>query len=268
MTDLAIYFRLIGADVRSQMQYKLSFLTLTVGSFWALFLEFVVILIFFQRFPHLAGWSLGEVGLLYGLASISFGLAEMVCGGFDHFSSLILRGDFDRVLTRPADPFAQVFSQEFQLRRLGRVAQGATALLIAQGLLGLDWTLPKLLYLPVVVASGAGLFVAVFVLTATLCFWTVQSNANEVANVFTHGGTEMVSYPMDIYQGWFRHFFVFVVPLAFVTYFPTLYFLDRPDALGLPYFVRFLPPVVAVAFLALARRVWSFGVEHYQSTGS
>ncbi len=78
----------------------------------------------------------------------------------------------------------------------------------------------------------------------------------------------MVSYPMTIYQGWFKHFFIFVVPLAFVTYFPALYFLGKPDALGLPAVFQFLPPPAAAAFLALARAVWSFGVRHYQSTGS
>ena len=128
--DLALYLRLIGADVRSQMQYKLSFLALALGSFASLFLQFFVILIFFQRFPHMAGWSIGEVAFLYGLASVSFGLAEMVSGGFDRFSQLVVRGDFDRVLTRPADPFVQLFSQEFQLRRLGRIGQGATAMLL------------------------------------------------------------------------------------------------------------------------------------------
>jgi ABC-2 type transport system permease protein len=101
---------------------------------------------------------------------------------------------------------------------------------------------------------------------ATLCFWTIQTS--EVINIFTHGGTEMVSYPMDIYQGWFRNLFIFVVPLAFVTYFPSLYFLDKPEALGLPGFTRFLSLPVALAFLAVSRGVWSFGVRHYQSTGS
>jgi ABC-2 type transport system permease protein len=148
----------------------------------------------------------------------------------------------------------------------GRIGQGATALLIAQGMLGLTWTAPKLLYLPVVLLSGAAVFVALFVLGTTLCFWTVQTT--EVTNIFTNGGTEMVSYPMDIYEEWFRLFFTFVVPLAFVTYFPALYFLGRPDGLGLPGYFPFLPPVVAVAFLAVARAAWTFGVRHYQSTGS
>ncbi len=266
MGDVALYFRLIGADLRSQMQYKLSFAGYVLGSFGSLFLEFLAILILFQRFPHLAGWTVGEVAFLYGLAAVSFGLAEMVSGGFDRFHQLIVRGDFDRVLTRPVDPFVQLFSQEFQLRRLGRIGQGLAALVLGQALAGVHWTLPKLLYLPVVALSGALVFVALFILGATLCFWTVQTS--ELTNIFTNGGTEMVSYPMEIYQEWLRRFFTFVIPLAFVTYFPALFFLDRPDGLGMPGCFPFLPPLVGVAFLALARAAWTFGVRHYQSTGS
>ena len=264
--DLTLYGRLVAADLRGQMQYKLSFAILTVGSFFSLFLEFVAVLILVGRFPHMAGWSAGEVAFLYGLVSISFGLAEMIVGGFDRFAMLIVRGDFDRVLVRPADPFVQLFSQEFQLRRLGRVAQGIATLGVAQALTGIVWTTPKLLYLPVVIASGALLFAALFILGATLCFWTVQTN--ELTNILTNGGTVLASQPMDIYTDWFRRFFIFVVPLAFVTYFPALFFLDRPDALGLPVFFPFLPAPVAVAFFLVARTVWDFGVRHYQSTGS
>jgi len=61
---------------------------------------------------------------------------------------------------------------------------------------------------------------------------------------------------------------LFVVPLAFVSYFPSLYLLGRPDGLGLPPFFAFLSPAVAVIFLVVARGIWRFGVNHYQSTGS
>jgi ABC-2 type transport system permease protein len=248
------------------LQYKTSFLLMTVGSCIALSLELVAVLILFQRFPHLRGWGAGEVAFLYGLASISFGLAEMIGGSFDRFSLLVQHGEFDRYLVRPTDPFVLLFGQGFQLRRLGRIGQGAAALVIAQSLVGVEWTLGKALYLPVVLASGATFFLALLILGATLCFWTIQTT--EVTNIFTDGGNMMASYPLDIFTDGFRKFFVFVVPLAFVTYFPALYFLDRPDPLGFPEWVRFVSPVTSAAFLIIARRAWAVGVEHYQSTGS
>jgi ABC-2 type transport system permease protein len=44
----------------------------------------------------------------------------------------------------------------------------------------------------------------------------------------------LTQYPIDVYAAWFRRFLGYVVPLAFVCYFPALYLLDKPDPLGPP----------------------------------
>jgi ABC-2 type transport system permease protein len=99
-----------------------------------------------------------------------------------------------------------------------------------------------------------------------MCFWTGQ--AVEFANIFTYGGTEMISYPLEIYVDWFRKLFIFVVPLAFVSYFPALYLLDKPDPLGFPRWFAFLTPPVSGGVLALSMMLWHHGVQRYQGTGS
>ena len=78
----------------------------------------------------------------------------------------------------------------------------------------------------------------------------------------------MSSYPLSIYQAWIRRTFTFIIPIAFAAYYPGLYFLGRADPLGLPRFVSFLTPVVALAFSMVALGFWNWGVRHYQSTGS
>ena len=71
-----------------------------------------------------------------------------------------------------------------------------------------------------------------------------------------------------VFSPWLRRILAFVVPLAFVNYFPALYILGRHDTLGAPGFVRFMGPAVAVATVLVARMAWRRGVRHYQSTGS
>ncbi|MEK7396581.1 MAG: ABC-2 family transporter protein, partial [Candidatus Poribacteria bacterium] len=101
---------------------------------------------------------------------------------------------------------------------------------------------------------------------ATICFWSVEST--ELPNMFTYGGVEAASYPIPIYRQWFRNTLIFIIPLAFVNYFPALYILDKPDPLGFPYWMRFLFPLASTILMVLAIRFWNFGVKHYQSTGS
>jgi ABC-2 type transport system permease protein len=264
--DAALYRYMTVARLRSQLQYRGSFLVMTIVSTLGLATEFIGILILFSAFDTLASWDVGEVALLYGLASLSFGIAEMVGAGFDVFPTMIRRGEFDQVLLRPAGVFSQVLSSDFPLRRLGRISQGAAVLVLALAWTSVDWTLGKLLYLPLAISSGVVVFVALFIFGATLCFWTVESI--ELINILTYGGTELTSYPLPIYHELMQRFFVFIVPLAFVSYFPALYILDRPEARDWPGWLPFASPLAALLLALAARVAWGFGVRHYRSTGS
>lgn len=265
-TDLVLYRHLIGARVRSQMQYRRSFFLQTLGGLLVTGAEFFAIVLLFGRFSDLAGWSVGEVALLYGLAAVAFGLNEMVGAGFDIFPVTIQRGELDRVLLRPAGIFPQVLANDFQMRRLGRISQGLVVLGLATQWTQIDWTPLKVAYLVLALISGAVMYTALTILGAVLCFWTVQSI--ELINTLTYGGTELASYPLTIYHEGLQRFFTFVVPLAFVSYFPALYLLDRLAVAGYPDWVPLMTPLAALAILLVARWTWSVGVAHYQSTGS
>jgi ABC-2 type transport system permease protein len=266
VADAVLYRRLIGARIRAQMQYRVSFLLMSLVSFAVTGSDLLAILILFNSFGELAGWRLGEAALLYGLAMVAFGLSEMVAAGFDVFPQAIRQGEFDRLLLRPVGIFVQVLAADFQLRRLGRVAQGGLALALAVAWTSIVWTPLKLLYLLVVLVSGLVMFSALLVIGAVLCFWTVQSI--EIINTVTYGGTEMASYPLPIYHEGLQRFFTFVVPLAFVSYFPALYLLERPELQRLPAWLPGMTPVAAAMLALIAWLTWRAGVRHYQSTGS
>ena len=263
---MTLYGLLVTAQVRSQLQYRASFALQVLGQFLSNFVGFIALLLLFHRFEDLAGWSRAEVAFLYGLGGLAFGLSDLATGGFDRLSIMLQTGTFDRVLTRPVGTFQQVLASDFQLRRLGRIGQGAFVLVLSLTWLEIEWTALKALILASAIVSGLVIFGAIWVIGAAITFWTVQTS--EVTNVFTYGGEELVSYPMSVYGEGVRRFFTFVVPLAFVTYLPALYILDRPDPLGLPPVLRFCSPLVAVAFFLIARGAWALGVRHYQSTGS
>lgn len=266
MDNAEIYLRLVGARVRGQMQYRVSFLMQVLATFSTTLMELLSILIFFRTFHDLAGWSVGEVTFLYGLVSVAFGITEMVGAGFDTVALLVRSGEFDRVLTRPVPAFVQVLGTDFQLRRIGRIAQGILALALGQAALGIPWTAPKMLVLVAAVLSSSLVFLGVMMMGAAVCFWTVETT--ELQNVFTYGGTMLTSYPIHVYNRWLQMAFLYLVPLALTSYYPALYILNKPDPLGLPGVMRFLAPLVAAAFFALGLWVWRLGLRHYQSTGS
>ncbi len=267
LSDLRLYRRLIVIQIRGQMQYKINIGIDILTYFAVTGLEFVTMLLYFIPFPTMLGWHVGEVAMLMAVTSFSFGMAELFGAGIDVFDETIRRGDFDRVLLRPVEALILVASSEFRLRRLGRITQGILGFVLALVLLhGVNWTPLKVMALLIGTVSGALIFISILLLGATMCFWTVQTT--ELTSSLYYGGREMLSYPITIYHQAVQHFLLFVVPLAFGTFLPTCYLLNKSLPLGLPVWVTFLAPIVAFAFTSVAIWIWGFGVRRYQSTGS
>lgn len=260
-----LWRRLVGAQIRSQLQYRFSFVLDVCGAFLISFIDFLAVLVIFHNVPRLGTWSVREVALLYAFSSISFALTDLAIGHLDQFPQKVRDGNFDILLVRPRSTLFQVIGSDFQVRRLGKAAQGAAVLVYALTALNLHWTVGRAALVVVMVPSAIVIFASVWVVGSCLAFWT--TDGGEFTNAFTYGGNFLAQYPVDILSSWLRRFLAYIVPLAFVCYFPALYLLDKPDPLGLPRVLQFASPFVALVSAAVAGLVWRFAVRHYRSAG-
>jgi ABC-2 type transport system permease protein len=260
------YRLVVGMWMRSTMAYRASFAMTAVGNFAATALDFVTIMLMFSHVDALGGFTLPEVAFLYGTASTSFGLADLLMGSMDRLGDRVRDGTFDTLLLRPVPVLAQVAADRFALRRLGRVVQGLLVLCWSLPRAGVHWTALNVALLPVTVLVGAVIFSAVYVAGGAFQFWA--GDAAQVQNSVTYGGATLLQYPPGVFSRDLLRGVTFVVPLAFVNWLPALHMMDRPDPLGLPGWVDFAGAPVALVCCALAGLLWQAGVRSYRSTGS
>lgn len=260
---MKLFGRYLSILFRSQLEYRTSFILLCIGQFFVPFLVFVSMYLLFQRFPNVGGWTLFEVALCYAVIHIAFSVSECLARGFDSFSGLIIRGDFDRILVRPRSTILQVLGSKFEFSRIGRLAQSLIVLVFALTHLAIPWDIYKILTLIFMMISGVFIFTGIYMLGATLCFWTVEGL--EVINIFTDGGREISQYPLSIYKDWIRKFFTFVIPFGTVNYLPLMFLLGKTQGSSLLYVSI---PLAGMLFIIPCILVWQFGVRHYKSTGS
>ena len=265
---IVLYFRLISIQVRSQMQYRFSFWMEVLSTMLLNGSYFLALYLVLQQFETIAGWRLGEVAFLAGMVELSFALMDMFFSGFDPdaFSPFVWKGSFDQLLLRPLPITFQVLSSRFVLRRLGRIMEGLVIFGFALILTDVPWSALKIVYLFMVLISQVIVYGALFMVGSTLTFWTVKPI--EAVNIVTYGGTEMMTYPMNIYPLWLRRFFTYILPFIFMNYYPALFFLGKADPLGFPVFAPFLAPFAALVVMFLSFKFWKFGLRHYQGTGS
>ncbi|MEV6119917.1 ABC transporter permease [Streptomyces sp. NPDC052077] len=252
--------------IRSALAYRTSFVLMAVANFVMSGLDFVAILLMFSRVEALGGYGLPEVAFLYGLSAVAFGLADLAIGPANRLGARVRDGTLDVLLVRPAPVLAQVAADRFAPRRVGRVLQGSLVLGYALTRIDVEWTADRLLLMPVMIVSGAGIFCAVMV--ASGAFQFAAQDASEVANAFTYGGTTLLQYPPTVFAREMVRGVTFVVPLAFVNWLPASHVLGRPFPVRLPEWVAFAPPLVAVACGALAGLAWRAGLRSYRSTGN
>lgn len=248
------------------MQYRLSFVLLLIGMAGVTVLDFIEIGVIFRHIPRLGGWTFAEVAFLYGTTAISFSFCDLIVGHLDELPALVRNGTFDVMLTRPLGSLFQIATVDFALRRLGKTLQGVAVFAYAVAALNIAWDPSRVIVTALTIVTGTLIFMAIWILGAAAVFWLVD--AREVINSVTYGGNYLTSHPINIFGIWVRRLMAFVIPLAFVNYYPALYVLGKSDALGMPGFFRFLSPLVAAAAAIVASVAWRFAVRTYRSTGS
>lgn len=260
------YWRLIVAQVRSQTQYRASFTMDLAASTLLTGIDLVAVFVMFSVNGSLGGFGGREVLLMVGISALAFPLADIVVGNVEQLRFYVRTGLFDAVLVRPLSALGQLIAMDFAPRRLGRVLQGLVIYVIALVAAPVDWSVGTALLVVVAPLAGAVFFGALFVAGATVAFWWIESG--ELAAAFTYGGKDFTSYPATVFGGFFRRLFAYGLGFAFVAYLPALALLDRPDPLGVPGWLHWCSPLVALLAAGLAALFWRTGVRHYRSTGS
>ena len=256
-----IYFKYLTLNLKAVLEYRLSAWFIVAAQAFTTFFSFLGLSLLFHRFGNLAGWTFAEAALCFAVTTAAFTLSECFARGFDAFSRMVIQGEFDRILLRPRSAIIQVLGAKTDITRLGRFIVAMVILFYVIPQTGISWDPSKVFTLVLMILGGAAVFTGVFILGATVCFFTLEGL--EIINIFTDGGRELASYPLPVYGKWVSRFFTFIIPYGVMNYLPLLYLTGRA---GL--WVYMLMPLLGFVFILPCLGVWRFGVRHYSSAGS
>lgn len=258
---MKLYFKALGMHFKSILEYKSSFIISFLSQIIMFFSYYFIILALFDKFGNIKGFTLYEVLLCFSIIQFGYAFCEVFARGLDHFDLLIINGDFDRLLLRPKKIILQVMCSDADFIKLSRLLQSIIVLIISLTNLNVKLTFLKIITLIFMLLGSITIFFGIFLLAASYCFWTVQGL--EVRNVFTDGGKHIAQYPIGIFKKGIVYFFTFIIPYAFVNYYPLLYFIGKQNNL-LCVFSPLLTFVYLIPCFLLFRR----GLKRYSSVGS
>lgn len=258
---LRLYWLFLKQRLKILMEYRVNFI---IGASSTVFFQAASLLgiwVVMQRVPTLEGWSYDEVLFVYGLLAMAHSITHMFADNLWTIGwSYIRTGRFDRFLVRPIDPLFHLLADRFCHDGIGDLLIGAAVVIKASLALDLAWSVPKVIYLVVIVLSGGGIFIALNLITSVSAFWIVESIP---VTKMVFETNEFAKYPLTIYPRAVRVLMTWIIPYGLASFYPARLLLGRDFG---P--LAFAAPPVAALLLFVGYRLWRFGLRHYSSTGS
>ena len=258
---MKVYFKALGLHLKSELEYRASFIISFLSQILVFFSYYFIIISLFTKFNNIKGFSMFEVLLCFSIIQFGFAFNEVFARGVDKFENLIIDGGFDRLLLRPKGIILQVLCNDSDFIKVSRLIQSIIVLVISLINLNINWNIYRVICLLLMLVSSIVIFFGIFLLAASYCFITVQGL--EVRNVFTDGGKQMAQYPIGVFKKGFVYFFTFIIPYAFVNYYPLLYFVGKNN---ITYYC--LSPLIVFIYLIPCVLIFYLGIKKYSSVGS
>lgn len=258
---LSIYRKILIQDLKSKMSYRADFIISTFGMILTNLSGFIAFMILFRNFPSINGWDYYHMLFLYGFALVS--LTPVQCF-FDNNWNLrfhVRTGDFIKYCFRPINVFFYFMSEVFDIKGLGQLAFGIGTLIYAWSHIGLEVTFGSICLMILYLITASLFMIAIMNFAAATAFW-MEGSGNVMVIMFRF--KDYARYPASIFNKVFRVIFTFIIPIAFVAYYPSLAILNPSEA---PVMTG-IAPIFGIFFFFLSYKFWMRGVRRYDFTGS
>ena len=266
MHRLSVLATLASASIRSELQYRANAISSIVGGILFQITGFVVVWIIADRFGQIGGWGLPELTFLYGMRLTSHGIFYACFSQMFELDRVLITGEYDRYLVRPMPPLLQLFTRKLRINAFGDLLGGTALVVAASTAAPVDWSPLAVAYLVLAVIGGALVEGAVQITLGSLGFRFLQTlplraTTNEIFNLYGN-------YPNTIFPAALRATLTFVLPIAFVAFFPASVLMNRAGELSVPVWLATIAPLVGLTLFLVAVRIWRWQSVHYQSAGN
>jgi len=257
-----IYAAYFAQFLKTRLAYRTDFVVDMLANLVSLAIQLSVLTVLFGKITSLKGWTFEQVLFIYGFSLLPLGLFNLVSINIYRFSeTYIIEGNLDRVLLRPVNPLAQVMFSSFGMGGLNELVLGTAVMIYAGAGLGLSLGLLDVLSLLLFAGTASLVYMGVFLGLTSVSFWIEDRMglAPPVYNIIRFS-----RYPVTIFSPLVRIFLTFVLPFAWVAFYPATWFIGGPEYQR----IALLTPLVGLISFSLGYLVWTRGIARYASTGT
>lgn len=259
---LSIYWYYFKQYWKTRLVYKTDFMVGFVAQLVNLAASLAFLTLLFTQVENINGWTFNEMLFLAGIGGFIMNFHHIFLFNMFSLEDYIVEGKMDRFLVRPLSPLFQVYADDVSDNNLSKLIANSALIIYSANQIGLNLlTLSNVLYGSAALISGVMVFAAAYMVFATTGFWTGRSRS-AIWLIFRL--SEYRRYPYNIYSLPIQIVLVTAIPIAFASFFPATFFLER-NAWKMWQYISIL---AGPALYGLALLFWKIGLSNYSSTGS
>ena len=253
--------------MKAWFQYKVDAVLRSLAVFLREATGIIVIYFTLLKFDSLNGWNMYEMFFLFSLLFLTYGIMIMFFTGLRDFGRTVRDGSFDRFILRPRGLLFQIiFVNADWFAAIGHGGLGLVLFLISAGKVGVSWNLGLALYYIVTILGGVLIQGAIFLFLATLNIYLMETNS--LKELFYWNMRKFAGYPISVFHKSVQALLIYVVPFAFVNYFPCQFLLRKEDMGQYPEIFMYMTPFIGVGMFAVAYLFWKYSIRFYKSSGN
>jgi ABC-2 type transport system permease protein len=242
-------------NLASAMEYRVAFISQSIGMILNDGVYFLVWIIFFDRFKDIRGWELSDMFMVFGVSAGAFGLAGMLFGNAFNLGDIIVNGRLDYYLSLPRPTLLHVLASRAVPSGFGDFLYGFISY-FASGQAspgGLGRFILALILATVV-------FVSFLIIIQSLAFWL--GTGGNLTGIAINAIVTFALYPITLFNNSAKLILFLVIPAAFMGAVPAGFVRSFSwSSLG-------LMCLASGGFLALALVLFQLGLRRYESGSS
>ncbi len=268
MKDLiSLFFAYSRSSLKARLSYKLDAFVASLAVFIREATGIIVIYLTLLKFDTINGWNIYEMLFLFSLLFITYGILIVFFMALRDFGDWIKHGDFDRVMLRPRGLLVQLLSGAADwLAAMGHGTLGILLFILSANKVGIEWNIQTIFYYICTIIGGVLIQGALFLFFSSICFYVVESNS--LREIFYWNVRKFAGYPISIFNKFIQTILIFVIPFAFVNYFPAQFLLRKEDMSAYPEVFMYIAPLVGLVMYIISYGFWRFSLRFYKSTGN
>ena len=234
------------------MEYRVAFLTQSIGMILNDGVYFLIWVIFFDRFKDIRGWQLTDMFIVFGISAGAFGLAGMLFGNAFNLGEIIVNGRLDYYLSFPRPTLLHVLAGRAVPSGLGDFLYGFISFFMS-GQFSLDSLVRFLLAL----LLATIVFVSFLIIVQSLTFWL--GTGDTLTGMAINAMVTFALYPITLFNNAAKLILFLVIPAAFMGAVPAGF------VKNFSWMLLCQMCLAAVGFLALALLIFGLGLRRYES---